>query len=151
MRKVFFSLLMLSLALSSCTLYKDVEVVHVGEIRVTEMGQDGVKAEIDLTLSNPNSFNVKLVDSDIDVWVNNAPIGKVRLAENLLINKKSNEPLVLKLMSSYDDLSPDFLATALSLIFARNAQFKAEGYIKGKALLIGKKVDVQVDQEVKLK
>jgi len=152
MNRILQALLLLgALSISSCTLYQDVEVIKVGDIRLTEMGKEGVKAEIDLTLKNPNSFNVKLVNSDIDVWVNNSALGKVKLAENLTIKKKSEEGLVLKLESSYDDLSPDFLSTVLALVFARNAQFRAEGYIKGRAFLVGKKVDVQVDQEVKLK
>lgn len=151
MMKRFLIFILLGTALSSCNLYKDVEVTQVGEIRFTEMGQEGVKAEVDLRIDNPNSFKVKLIDSDIDVWINGMEVGKVRLAEHLTLNKKSEEDVVLKLSSDYDELSPQFLQTALSLFFANSADFKAQGYVKGKALMVSKKVDVDVEDRVMLR
>jgi LEA14-like dessication related protein len=147
----YLHILLIALLLSSCGIYKDVEVVNVGDIRFTEMGQDGIKAEVDLRIDNPNAYKVKLTESDIDVWINDAEVGKVRLAEKLTLNKRSEEDVVLKLSSNYDELSPDFLQTALSLLFLNKARFKAKGYVKGKAFLVSKKVDVAVDDEVELR
>src|SRR5690606_30035989 len=101
-------LLFLLIGLASCNLYKEVEVTTVGDLRITEMGKDGIFAEVPLTIHNPNSFRLKLVESDIDLMINRKAMGKVNLAEPLYITRKSTGDYVLKLRTDYENLSPDF-------------------------------------------
>lgn len=139
------------LIFTSCNIYKEVEVKEVRDVRLTEFGTDGLKAEVDVLVENPNSFKLKVTDSDLDVSVNGTNVGKVKLGEKLIIDKSSTNLYTLHFKSDYDDLSPQFLQSLITLIFVNYAEFSAQGYVKGRALMVSKKVKVDLKEKVNLR
>ncbi len=139
------------LIFTSCNIYKEVEVKEVRDVRLTEFGSDGLKAEVDVVVENPNSFKLKVTDSDLDVSVNGTNVGKVKLGEKLIIDKSSTNLYTLHFKSDYDDLSPQFLQSLITLIFVNYAEFSAQGYVKGRALMVSKKVKVDLKEKVNLR
>lgn len=139
------------LIFTSCNVYKEIEVKEVRDVRLTEFGSDGLKAEVDVVVENPNSFKLKVTDSDLDVSVNGTNVGKVKLGEKLIIDKSSTNLYTLHFKSDYDDLSPQFLQSLITLIFVNYAEFSAQGYVKGRALMVSKKVKVDLKEKVNLR
>ena len=62
-------LFMLSL-LPGCKMYQEVEVLEVQNVEVTEFSEDLVEVEVELLVDNPNWYNVKIVESDLDLFLN---------------------------------------------------------------------------------
>ena len=60
---------------------------EVRDVRLSEFGSDGLKAEVDILVENPNSFKFKVTDSDLNVSINGTNIGKVKLGEKLTIEE----------------------------------------------------------------
>jgi len=142
--------ILLPFLVTSCSIYKDVEVVEVRDVRMAELSQEGLGAEVDLMLQNPNGYKVKVTGSDLNVWVNGREAGKVRLLEPVTILPRSTASYTLKVHAPYDELAPGFLASLISLLFVDAVAFKAEGYVQGKALGITRKVNVSVNETVPL-
>lgn len=149
MHRILFPLVLLfTLGLTSCNFYKEVEVLEVTNIEVKEFNKDVVSADISLKISNPNKYKLKLVDSDIDLFLNGKKMGKMILREPLELPKNDTTIQVLSMKAEVTEFSNDFIANTLSLLFAKTAELKAVGYVKGKAMGIGRKVKVDFTKDI---
>ena len=63
----FLAILLLLVGLSSCGIYKDVQVENVRQLEFEELEETGVKGSIKVTIDNPNWFAVDIIDADIDL------------------------------------------------------------------------------------
>jgi LEA14-like dessication related protein len=147
---LFLPLIFLLLLVTSCNLYKDVEVSEVKDLRMTEIGKDGMEAEIEVDIYNPNFYNVKLVKSDVDLFLNGKPVGKVTLSEKVVIKKKTEQRYTIIVNSDLEGLSTSFFETLISALLFRKVHVKADGDLRAKALFIGRDVGIEVDQQVEL-
>ncbi|NNE56243.1 MAG: LEA type 2 family protein [Flavobacteriales bacterium] len=150
MRQIQWITLALALALSSCSMYKEVEVQDITDVRVMEFSEEKVSAEVDLKVKNPNWYGVKLVKSEVYLELNGAHVGDMKLQEKVKIPRKAVSYHTLKVIAEYEDVSGSFLQNFLTLIFNPVVKMKAEGYIKGRALIIGKKVPILVEEDINL-
>ena len=125
----------------SCKLYKDVEVVEVENVVFNELGENGAEAEVWLKISNPNGYKVVLTESAIDLYFEGKEMGEVQLLDKMEVPKRSLSTQVMKVEVQYDNLE-DMLGNLLVLLFKQEFQLEAKGYVKGKALFVAKKVDI---------
>jgi LEA14-like dessication related protein len=140
MKKLFALLLVVSI-LTSCTVYKDVEVKEVLDFKVIEFRSDGAECEIFLTVYNPNGYKITLTESQINMVFEGKPLGEVHLKEKLVIPKKSQSTISLKCTAQFASLSA-LTGDLLSLLFKTEYVMEGSGHIKGKALLVSKKVPI---------
>ncbi|MDG1260726.1 MAG: LEA type 2 family protein [Flavobacteriales bacterium] len=143
--------LMMIISLSSCSFYKEIEVLAVDDIAITEFNKDVVEVDLTVTVDNPNWYAVTLTQSEIDVFVNSKNMGAVQLVEKVKLPSKSKSTKVVKLRGDAEDLSGNFLDNLLSLLFAKNAEFQAKGTVTGRALLISRKIPVDITETVDIK
>lgn len=135
------------LSLSSCAFYKDVELLEVVDIDVTNFQPDLIEAKVTLKVDNPNWYAITLTQSDVDVYVNEKAMGKVELVEKVKIKGKSTETKTLHLKGNPDGAG-SFLGNLIGLLFSNSANFQAKGYVKGRALLISRKVPVDLTEAI---
>jgi len=150
MKKSFFLLLILLVTLSSCEVFKDIEVNDIKDVRINSFDKDGLEAEIDVEVFNPNGYKVQLVSSDVMLYVNDQKAGKVKLMERVVIPKKSREVQTVKVYSDLSEIGSGFWESLISVFFMKKAKVKVEGDVRGKALLVGKSVYINVEQDVEL-
>lgn len=148
-RIVLLALCLVVLA-PSCKLYHEVEVLEVQDVRLKEFSDKTIEAEVDLLIENPNWYAVKLTRSEIDMSINDKGIGQMQLGEKLKIAKKSKTTQTVHIVADYEDMESNFLANFLTLLFNPKVKFKAEGYMKGRALIFGKKVPVEIEEDLDL-
>lgn len=149
--KVAFYIGLLIILMSSCSVYKDIEVNEVRDVRIISMSDKGVEAEVDISIYNPNNYRVSIVSIDADLYVNDKDVGDAKLRRRVTLGKKSNEVHTIKLEGDYSEMSGGILETLIGSLFAKTVNLKVDGTLKGKALLVGKSFYFQVDQDVKLK
>ena len=136
--------------MSACNLYKDVEVSEIKDIVITRFDQDLVEAEIELVLNNPNWYRVTLLESDVDVFINGKEVGKLKLKEKVILPNKTSSTRIITMTGDYDEISSSFLENILTLLFSSTAKFEVIGTMKGRALMISRKVDIHEDDEIDL-
>lgn len=147
MKRSFFFLALVVLLLPSCSLYKQVEVQQILDVQVLSFDENGADCEIYMTINNPNSYKITLTDSQVDLFFEGSPLGKVVLTENLVLPKKSVTTLKLKCLADYESLQSIF-SNALALLFKTDYVMEGKGYVKGKALLVSKKVPVNFKEKL---
>ncbi len=146
MKRVFFFIAFV-LALSSCSMYEEVKVSDVQDVVVGEINDDGIVLQIYFTIDNPNWYSLKLKESKIDVFVENTFFGTIDQFEEIVIPKNSSTSQVLRVTAKPDVLQ-SLLGNAIKLFFTDELKLEAKGYVRGKALLINKKIDIQVTEKM---
>lgn len=138
-------------ALSSCTLYKEIEVSEVKDVRFKGFDEKGIVAEVVVEITNPNAYKLKAQAGSIDVKLNGKPAGTVAFDQEYIIPKKSKETYTFVLKGAFTTNSGGFLDNLLNLLINRQATVVGNGYVEGRALGIKRKVDVVFTEEVDMR
>jgi LEA14-like dessication related protein len=136
-----------TLSISSCKVYQDVTLTEVNNVKMTEFGLEGVKAEITVSISNPNWYKLKVTDSEIDLYFEGQKIAQVKIEEDLVIPKKQVSTQTIQVNSTGADLTA-VMGNALALFFKSEFLLEGKGYIDGKAMFIARKVPVEFKQKL---
>ncbi len=143
--KNFIVLVLGILLLSSCRVYKDVEVKEVLDFKLHEIRSNGADCEIYLTILNPNHYKLTLSESTIQLTLENKPLGVLHLQEPIQIPKRSINTITLKCTAEFESLTA-LTGDLISLLFKTKYKLEGHGYVRGKALLISKKVPVDFSE-----
>lgn len=140
---VFF---MLS-SLFSC-FYKDVEIVRLENAFVKKFSSRGIEAEVFLKVKNPNNYDISIVNSDLDIFINEKSVGKAKISEKITFPKKSEKVHRFMIQSDFDKIGSGLLATLASVIMNQSVNLGIKGDITAKAIMISKKVKVDIRENV---
>lgn len=143
----------ISLILSSCVNYDEVEIKEIEEVKLVSFSDKGLIVDSKVKLSNPNIFDIQVVDSKLDVIVQGRAIGSTKIDGKLVLPSKSEEFHTLRLKSSFEDLGKDALMNLVAITAENSDQinFKFEGYIVGKVFFIKRKVEISHEDSTKLR
>jgi LEA14-like dessication related protein len=128
--------------IASCKMYQNVELKEVTNVELTEFGVEGVKAEVTVSISNPNWYKLKVTGSEIDLYFEGQKIAQVAITEDLVIPKKQVSTQTFTVASSSADLGA-ILSNALALF-----DLEGKGYIDGKAMFVARRVPIEFKQKL---
>lgn len=149
MKKLIPLMLLFVIAASSCT-FKDIELVKMNDFKVIEFSPENTKAEITVTLKNPNDFAVSITKAKINLQVNGKDIGVMKLDKKIKFPKNSKTTQTFTVIGDYDKIQKELIGNALSIMFSKKLELSGDGFVKGRAMLIGKKVDVSFTETISL-
>lgn len=151
--KNFAFLTIVLISLSSCFKIEEVKIKEIKSVKLLEFTDEGLLVESNLQIDNPNGYDIKVVDSEFNVVVNNKKIGKARINSDLNIPGNSNEFHTLLLKSNHSDLSASAIPSLIAITASNRDKldFKVDGYIVGKVWWFKKKVEVGHEGKVDLK
>jgi LEA14-like dessication related protein len=145
---VFFLLFAgMLLHFSSCTMYKEVEVQEVLEVKIIEFDTDGADCEITMTVKNPNGYKISLTESEVDLFFEGKFLGNVELTEQIVLPKRSVSTVQLKCLADYESLQ-SVMGNFITILFKSEYVMEGKGYVKGKALLVSKKFPVEFKEKI---
>jgi LEA14-like dessication related protein len=152
MNKIFKScvVLLFALSLSSCLEYKEVEMVKVIDVEVNEISAQGVAIDVAMQIKNPNKYTIKIVDSDLNLFLKGNKMGTATLKDNVILKKKSNAVYRFTLQSNFKDLGLGSLPALLSLMTQSSMEVQVVGTIKAQAKGISKRVPIDFTEKVEL-
>ena len=83
-------LLLLSVIIlgTSCA-YKNVELLEVKSVHVDEFSSANVQVTASLVLKNPNDFEIKIKDSDLNLYVNDYKMARANIKRTIRIPKNT--------------------------------------------------------------
>ena len=136
----FATVLLASFLLSSCSVYKEVEVHEVPDVQLVEFGADGMDLTIWVDIENPNWYKVHLTETEIEVFLEGKSLGNITLNETLIVPKKSRSVQPMAIHSSISSLDA-LLGNIFTLLFKEKFEVVGRGYVKGRAFFIVRKVD----------
>lgn len=135
---------LISISLTACFNYEDVEIKEVKSIKLLDLSDQGLSVESEIKISNPNSFKLSVSKSEFDFYIRGKKLGKASIEGKLKIPAKSEQYHKVILVSKSKDMSPNALPILIGLTASGRDKinFKVEGFIEGKAFLFKRKVNV---------
>ncbi len=138
MTKLLFPLIFLFLV-SSCELYKDIDVVNMGQVKLDQLDGNNVTLNLDVELDNPNFYTIKVKPSYLDVYIEDELVGKAHLMKKLKIQRKSVGVYNVKVELLGEK---GIVAKALKYSLKKELKIRLVGKVKASVLLISKKLKV---------
>jgi LEA14-like dessication related protein len=135
--------------LTSCFDYKDVDFKGVQNIGLEDRSGGTITVRIDMKVNNPNSYNIKINKSSLDVFVNGSKVGKTKMNNNVVLKKNHQDVYPLYLTLSEKELKRSALTSIGSLLTGK-MKVRIKGDIKAKVYGIGKKFPIDVEEPVNL-
>jgi len=135
---------LITISLTACFNYEDVEITDVRSIKLLDMSAKGLSVESEIKISNPNSFKLSVSKSEFDFYIKGKKLGKASIDGKLKIPANSEEYHKVVLISKSKDMSPNALPILIGLTASGRDKidFKVDGFIEGKAFLFKRKVNV---------
>ncbi|MFT4662619.1 MAG: LEA14-like dessication related protein [Patiriisocius sp.] len=134
------------LFLSSCNV-QEVNFKGVENIQLVKMENNVMEFNVSARLGNPNTFNINMIDSDMDFYLENTYMCKAFLQDPITILKKKEEVYTFMLKTGKIDqkkLLPILLKAALT----GKVKVGVKGDVKGKVYFISKKVNIDMEDDV---
>lgn len=142
--------LLLMALFTSCLKYQEVKVLGVEDVKIKEFSTKGVEVEVSIKISNPNSYKIKMVHSDLEIFVKGKKAGKARIVNKITLPKKSEAVHTFTITANYNQILSALGGGLLSLFSSGTIPLQIKGNITAKALGIRKTFPVNVKENVKL-
>lgn len=138
---------LLLLSLTGCLSYQEVVFKGISDVQVDRMDQNGVAARVTVTLDNPNSFRIHVLDPNVDLYLNEVYIGKATLDSALVLEKKSAKEYPVPLHATFDDHGTQTMGAMLAAALSGKANLKAKGSVVGRAFLLRKRFPFEEEHD----
>lgn len=141
--------LALSIALFSCSAYKEVELTDITGVEVLRLDMRSVALRVNARIDNPNGFTIEVAEPDVDLFLNGRFIGKGVLDSALVLERKAAKVYPIHL---HADLEGGPLL-AMLVTGALNGQVKlgAKGTVAGRSGMLKKRFPFEVEEMIDLK
>lgn len=133
--------------LSSC-LYKEVMILKLENVFIKQFSSKGIAAEVFLKVNNPNNYDISVIGSDLDIIINEKPVGKATISDKIILPKKSENVHRFIIESNFDKLGTGVLTTLASVLLTQSVKLGVKGDITAKALFVQKKIKVEFNENV---
>lgn len=147
----FIVLVLVLTGLQSCISFKDIEMVNFGGYNITRTEDNQARLRMTATLNNPNSFNIKIKKSKIQLSVNGNDAGEIRLVNKILIEKNKQGDYEVILAGDQQKIMKAITSSGIGIALSGKVTLTAKGWVKGKAFGIGKKVKFEEKKTLSLK
>lgn len=150
MRSYLFLIALAGLFLCSCS-YEEVELVQVNSVDFNEFGEKGISITANVQISNPNNYNVNIVDSDIDLFLANQPAGKAKLVEKVTIPGNSNMVHQIHFDADLSEGKTNLIPVFLTAVLSNSINVEAKGYVKARTFIFSKKIEFSHKEKVDIR
>ena len=137
--------LALGVGLTGC-LYQDLEVLEVEAFSDLSFSLQGLQAQMNVDVFNPNPYAVKVTGADVKLCVDEAVVGDVTLHEITTIRPEARATVPLHVRTREGALREVLKHDLMKLILGSEVAFTAKGEVTGKAFGFSFTVPLAHDQ-----
>lgn len=141
-----FLLLLLTVFLSSCYSYKDIEYKSFEGVNVEKIEGDDLHIGISVKVFNPNNYAIKIKEADFIASFNGKDLGPIKLMSDLHLqaNQESTQKIICKVSSS------KILSMLPMAFLTGNSKLSLNGNLKVKVFLFSKNIPVNIAENINL-
>jgi LEA14-like dessication related protein len=143
--KFFLIISLIIVSFTGCLDFKNPTLGEVSNFKMDSFSDNVVKCNFEIKVDNPNTFNIKLKRSTIDVLVDDVLYGKINLDKKIKFRKKSDKiytvPLILK-------LEKGAMIKLMGLMLKSKVNLRLKGRVKGSVYGITKRKDIDIFKEI---
>ena len=143
--------LLMTVLFTSCFKYEEVDIEKVNYIDVKSFDAKGATINLSMDIKNPNNYNIKLVDSDLYLYLEGNKVGKAKIGKTIILKKRSTETQNATVKVDFKDTNFSSLQKLVQQANKGKVDFRIKGEVKAKVSLIAKKVAVNYSDQIDLK
>jgi LEA14-like dessication related protein len=102
-------------------------------------------------MTNPNSYKVSITETDADLFLDGRRAGKAKLRERLVIPAKFDSSITAKVRTDFEGGSLRLIPIILGAAVNKKVDLRAQGHLRAKSFLVGKKFDFDYSHEAELR
>ena len=116
--KKFLHIILLSIPLlfSGCSKYEDIKVTKIKEVTYEELKGKVLRLAIVATVDNPNYFNVKIKNANMDLRLNDRIIGIVTQVEQIELAGRMQKDYKIRVSIELKDIMSNFISLSRMLM-----------------------------------
>lgn len=138
------------ISLSGCFEYEDVDFKGVQNFSLEERTKENVLIRLDLKVNNPNTYNITIKPTVLDVFVNGKSAGKTKMKDKIVLKKNTTGVYPLYLQAKTKDIMGAMTGSFGSLLSGK-VKVGVKGNVKAKVYGVGKKFYLNEEETVSLK
>lgn len=143
--------LCLILSMQSCVVFKDLEYKGIESYSVDNISMTGIKLTLNVKISNPNWFKIKAKGGSLVVKANNMDLGTFSLTDEVVLKKKSEGVVNVKIESKFKSLLGGGIMGLLSMATnGGKVDINIEGHIRASALGMSKNIPISTTETIEL-
>lgn len=131
--------------------YEDVEFKKVQRVNFHKISSDVVRLTLGVELNNPNNYKIKVVKSDLQLFIAGSDAGKAVLKDKVILKKKTEDVYTIVIDGDLKSIMKAALSGGILSALTGKVQVGVKGWVKGRVFVFGKKFDVEFKQNVDMK
>lgn len=143
-------LMLLMVGLSGC-IYEDLEVLSIEDFSDVKLGLDGMHANMEVDVFNPNPYAVTVIDADVELLVNGEVVGDVEVLESQVIRPKARATVALEVRTREGAFGRVLKNDLMNVLLGNQVTFLANGAVKGKAFGLKFSIPIHHEESMNLK
>jgi LEA14-like dessication related protein len=149
--RLFYILLacVAALSLVSCANLDNIEVGEIEDVNISRFGIREIEFEVFMPIDNPSSFRFRIIDVDLDVYINNDYMGKISNVDNVLVPARSSELYSFALKVEFSNILKGALSM-FNLYLDREAEFEIRGSIGVRSFPVTRRIEVNEKSNIRL-
>ena len=134
---LYIILLSLPLFFSGCSSYEEIKVTKIKDVTYEELKGKMLRLAIIATVDNPNFFNVKIKNANMDLRLNDRVIGKVIQVEQIELAGRKQKDYKIQISIEIQDIMSNFI-TLSRMLMNEPKNLNLSGTVQVKSFLYSK-------------
>ncbi len=136
------SLLVLSFVLTGCFKFENVELIAIKDVTYNEFKDNVLRLDVVMTVNNPNRFQVKVKEANMDLLFGDQVIGTVTQVEQIELAGRTQKDYKLQIAVEMKDLQSNLIAL-FRLLMNESNKLSLSGTLHVKSFLYSKTVRIE--------
>jgi len=145
--KHIFLFITVGFMLSSCE-FKDLSLNGVSGFNVDKMSKSGMLGTLQVGITNPNSYAIKVTGADFEIFSNGSKMGTAKLKHSFKIKANSTETYPVKLEANLTNVLAGGISSILGAISGKSPKVNIKGDLKARAFIFSKTIPVDFMAEL---
>lgn len=142
---------MLIFGLSGCSyFYQEIQISNIHNVELVKFENDGLIIEADVKVVNPNFFEIEVVDSDLQVLLENELLGKAKILDKLIIKGQSDEIRHISLKTVYKGKVTGGMRGLFGIAMGKAITITINGDVRGRALGLESDYFIELTETIQL-
>ncbi|MDB5271758.1 MAG: hypothetical protein JWO58_125 [Chitinophagaceae bacterium] len=141
MKKIFITVLLLSIALTSCVSYSEVHLTNVA-FRDFNMDNGKMRATFDVEIDNPNAYPIRLSKPRLKVFIGDVELKDWSVSPKIKLRRKSklSYPFYIEVSGTQAIMLLPQLLT--------QPEIKIQGTVKAGSFIFGKRIPLEINERL---
>jgi LEA14-like dessication related protein len=148
--KLLLPVLFSAFLLVSCESISPLSVSKFEDVNVKSINTSGVALEVTMVVKNPNAYRFKMVDNQLNLFVNKTEMGTVSIKDKIVVPRKSEKSYTFLVETQFSNLALGSIPSLINIFMSKQVELKLVGDVKVRSMMISKRFPIEIIEKVPL-